>query len=254
MNRSALFSPLFNGLKAVGGLLLPRQCLLCGRQPLWGGEGPLCASCKMRLPRPHDSGCARCGSPLPPGLARKNRCPGCTSRPSFVHEVRAPYRYEGALRDLIQTFKFKPEPGLGRMIGSLLVRGLEAHPFLTPLDQVTPVPLFPRRKRKRGFNQSELLARHVAGEMGLVLNTRSIFRWRDTDSQIGKGVRERRRNVRGAFRFRRGSGPAGKRVLLIDDVLTTGSTASEAAHALKRGGAKVVVFASVARAGLESPV
>ena len=241
-------------LQAMAGLWLPRRCLLCGHQPLRSGEVILCSACGRDLPVPIDALCPRCGAPRPPGRDRAASCPACDARPPFVQTVRAPYFYEGVLKDLIQTFKFRPEPGLARLLGGLLVQGLEVHPFPGLPDCVVPVPLHPKRKRRRGFNQSELLARPVARALGTPLETRILVRWRDTDSQIGKGTRARRRNVRGAFRCRRRGRPAGLRVLLVDDVLTTGSTVSEAARALRGGGARGVWVGALARVGPAIPV
>jgi len=240
-------------LEALAGLWLPRRCLLCGRQPLRSVETTLCSGCGHGLPVPMEALCPRCGSPRPPGLDSAPTCAACHARPPHVQTLRAPYFYEAVLRDLIQTFKFRPEPGLARLLGTLFVQGLEAHPFPGPPDCVVPVPLHPKRKRGRGFNQSELLARPVARALGVALETRILARRRDTDSQVGKGMRARRRNVRGAFQCRRTGRPVGLQVLLIDDVVTTGSTVSEAARALRGGGARGVWVGALARAGPTFP-
>lgn len=161
--------------------------------------------------------------------------------------MRAPYLYAGLLMNAIQRFKYSSETHLASPLGGLLsrfARTLLPHPeeFVT-----VPVPLHTHRLRERGFNQGLLLARVVASELGTLLDYLSLIRKRDTPSQTGLGRKERRRNVAKAFSVTSAAIFKGTRVLLVDDVLTTGSTLNECAKTLKKSGALEVICLALAR-------
>jgi ComF family protein len=149
--------------------------------------------------------------------------------------------YEGVLRELIHLYKYGRVKTLARPLGALLAAAL---PREECFDAVTPVPLHWRRQWQRGFNQSELLARTIARRCGVPV-IHALKRVRPTVAQAGLSNTGRRRNVAAAFRPRRAV--EGKRILLIDDVMTTGSTAAACALALKRAGASKVALLTVAR-------
>ncbi|HEX3748798.1 MAG TPA: ComF family protein [Bryobacteraceae bacterium] len=152
--------------------------------------------------------------------------------------------YEGTLRELIHLYKYSRIETLWRPLSAFLAGAL---PLDECFDAVTPVPLHWRKRWQRGFNQSELLARAIARRRGIPV-VRALRRTRFTQTQAGLSNTERRRNVAAAFQCRRPAfALAGKRVLLIDDVMTTGSTAAVCARALKQAGAARVVLATVAR-------
>jgi ComF family protein len=149
--------------------------------------------------------------------------------------------HEGPLREMIHLFKYGRMKPLGRTLGSMLWNAL---PVDERFDAVVPVPLHWRRRWSRGFNQSEVLARCIARRRGIKV-LRALRRGRATDSQAGLSNAKRRLNVAGAFRVK---GPvAGLRLLLVDDVMTTGATAGACALALKRAGAKHVALLTLAR-------
>jgi ComF family protein len=151
--------------------------------------------------------------------------------------------YEGSLRSLIHLFKYSGMKPLARRLGEHLCRALEDG---ASFDVVVPVPLHWRKGWRRGFNQAELLAREVARRRGTSV-LRALRRKRPTATQAGLTSAGRRRNVAGAFLLRSGADVRGKRILLVDDVMTTGATANACANALKRGGAKSVSLATLAR-------
>ncbi|HUB83519.1 MAG TPA: ComF family protein [Bryobacteraceae bacterium] len=152
--------------------------------------------------------------------------------------------YEGVLRELIHLYKYNQIQTLRNPLGDLMVRAL---PLEEVFDAVTPVPLHWRKQWQRGFNQSELLAREIARRREIPV-VRALARVRFTKTQAGLSNSQRRKNVAAAFRCRRSAKTlAGKRVLLIDDVMTTGSTAAACARELQRAGAARVVLATVAR-------
>jgi ComF family protein len=152
--------------------------------------------------------------------------------------------YEGTLRELIHLYKYDRIQTLARPLADLLAAAL---PLDERFDAVTPVPLHWRKQWQRGFNQSDLLARAVARRRGIPV-VRALRRTRSTQTQAGLSNTERRKNVAAAFQCRRsGETLAGRRVLLIDDVMTTGSTAAACARVLKQAGAARVVLLTVAR-------
>jgi ComF family protein len=153
--------------------------------------------------------------------------------------------YEGPLRKLIHLFKYSGMKPLGKRLAGLLCRALPDEE-VERLDAVVPIPLHWRRRWRRGFNQSEILARLVANQRRVrMLDV--VKRVRATATQAGLTNSNRRKNVAGAFRVFKKTQVAGKRILLIDDVMTTGATAAACASALKRAGANSVTLLTLAR-------
>ncbi len=172
--------------------------------------------------------------------------------PPFVKAV-AYGSYDGGLRELIHLLKYQQVRPAAAVLGRMLaeaVRGLEPG-WSQNLVVVVPVPLHARKLRQRGFNQSELIAQHAlklgAGSGRLVLRSKILERRRETQSQIGLTRHQRRENLRGSFAVARPEEIAGREVLLVDDVFTTGTTVSECARVLRRAGASKVFVATVAR-------
>ena len=151
--------------------------------------------------------------------------------------------YEGTLRSLIHLYKYSGMKPLARPLARYLDRAIAVD---ERFDAITAVPLHWRKKWQRGFNQSELLARQIASNRNLPLID-VLRRKRPTEVQASLAVAGRRRNVAGAFTLRPGVNVSGKRILLIDDVMTTGATAGSCAAVLKRAGAKSVSLAALAR-------
>jgi ComF family protein len=153
--------------------------------------------------------------------------------------------YDGPLRRLIQLFKFERVQSLARPLGGYLA---QAVPRDRVFDVIVPMPLHWRRRWHRGFNQSELLAREVGRRLGIPLATKALSRKRHAPAQSGLSSAARRRNVAGLFAVSERRKIEGRRVLLVDDVLTTGATAQAAARALKHAGAAQVAVLTLARA------
>lgn len=210
-------------------LLFPRKCALC-RKLLSDGETDYCRSCRTKAPRF-------------PVLQEKEH-PSGKSKLQFLDSVIAVWYYKENVREAILRLKFHKASFLAEPLGrSLALKVLEAHP--DGFDCLTWVPVSPRRKRKRGYDQAELLARSVGKELGIPV-VPLLQKVRDNPAQSGMSGEDRKANVLGVYRVRKGADPSGKRVLLVDDVFTTGATAEECGRVLLEGGAKEVHCAVVA--------
>lgn len=223
---------------------LPARCMACD-DLLWEQRDLLCPACAATLVAIGEDACPRCGRPRP-GLGRvANRlpCGPCRERPPAFHEATAAYEFGGALADAVRRFKYRPTPALATPLARLA-----AGRTAPVADLVVPVPLFRRRLRRRGFNQSLLLARAWGRLWDIGVCCDALRRTRDTAPQtLQPTAHARARNVDDAFRVRRPERVAGKRVLLVDDVLTTGATAGACARALRAAGAAHVAVRTIAR-------
>lgn len=222
--------------------LWPFRCVLCGAPAT---DMDLCEGCRQDLPWIR-AACRYCGIALPEA-ACGDCCGRClTAKPPFDYCMAA-LRYEYPVDRLITGLKYHQRMSHARVLAELLVAGLlgrGSEP--APPDIVVPVPLHRRRVAARGFNQAEEIGRFVAAAIGATLDTRSCRRLRHTPEQTGLQSAERRRNLRGAFAVRRPL--RGLRVALLDDVITTGSTAGEICKALRQAGAAEIQVWAVARA------
>jgi ComF family protein len=219
-------------------LLFPPRCAACDEP----GESPFCAVCAETL-IPLPAGCPLCGAPqdesLLPAL-KPRRCPHCRAQPPAFAFASAPYLHGGALADAIHRLKYEHREDLGAALGVLFEACIAPKS-----DVLVPIPLHPHRLRQRGYDQAVLLAGGAAKRFGLPF-VRLLRRVRETGQQVGRDRTSRARGVRGAFAA---AGPVrGARICLIDDVLTTGATASAAAGALLEAGAARVEVRTLARA------
>lgn len=226
-------------------VVFPERCVACDSvlaQPLrFFCEG--CAHEVEEIPSP---ACVRCNEP---GLHEGGVCERCARRPPKFKLAFAPLEHSGAVARAIQRFKYEGHPELARPLGSLLA--LSSKLFLAQAPQVVvPLPLHSARYRERGYDQTALLAVEIARAGRLTLRDDALTRVRPTSRQVGHSDEERAANVAGAFEA--SAGVKGARLLLVDDVLTTGATANEAAHALLQAGAEEVQVLTLARAVRES--
>jgi ComF family protein len=202
----------------------------------------LCDGCAGVLPRADPPRCPRCWSPQLPGWG----CRRCDEQPLALEGLRSLYVFQEGTRDLVHALKYSYHSTLASPMGELMARYLQGTPLMA--DVLVPVPLHPRRQRTRGYNQSFLLAQQVSRRLGLPLAAASLVRRRDTPPQARAAEADaRRRNVAGAFDCRPGN-VAGRRVLLVDDVTTTGATLDACARVLlTQGGASSVWALTFAR-------
>jgi len=230
----------------IFALVFPEECRLCRRPLKTLSRIPVCAECLAR-PTPFSAEffCRDCGTPFlnrfP--LDEQGRCALCRNGLRGFDAAYTFGAYEGALRELIHLFKYAGVRTLARPLGGYLAMAL---PRDRRFDALVPMPLHWLRRWRRGFNQSELLAREVSRRCGIPV-LKAVRRTRATRTQAGLSPSARRENVAGAFRLRRRVRLEGMRLLLVDDVMTTGATAAACASALKRGGAAMVALLALAR-------
>jgi len=186
-----------------------------------------------------------CRSPFASGasLDETGRCPLCVEGSRGFDAAYSYGSYEGPLRDLVHLFKYRRIRSLEKPLGRMLCLAL---PREEQADLIVPVPMHWWRKWNRGFNQADLLARMVARRTGIPAKS-VLQRGRRTAAQAGLTLAQRRENLTGVFHVRGRNRVEGRRVLLVDDVFTTGATASACAAALKRAGARSVVLLTLAR-------
>lgn len=226
--------------------LLPPRCPICrGRIE---SHGHLCGDCWSSLEMIAEPICRRCGIPFAHEVDEAD-CGACLARPPGFDSAYAPVLYQGVGRDLVLGLKYgammAAVPAMARMMAVQLSRSA------APPDLIVPVPLHWTRLLKRRFNQSQLLARDIGKDIGKPVQSRILRRIRATPSQGTLGRGKRFKNVKSAFSVpvsERGIF-AGKNILLVDDVLTTGATASACAEALKEAGACRVDLVAFARVG-----
>jgi ComF family protein len=184
---------------------------------------------------------------LGPAAPASPRCPDCAGRPLAFDGAVALGPYRDGLRDLVLQFKFGGERVIAGDLGRLLAARLDADPRAAGLDAVVPVPLHPKTEGVRGYNQAALLAEALARRPVRPVLEGALVKVRETVPQATLDAPRRAGNLAGAFAVRRPTRVAGRRIALVDDVMTTGATASEAAAALKAAGAGFVMAAVVGR-------
>lgn len=231
-------APARRALHNFADLLFPPRCVGCGR------AGSLfCDSCAQAVDPIPQPCCPRCGQPQAT-TALCYTCANLTNDP--VAMARAAAIYAPPLRPAIHALKYEQQPALAPLLGRYLVAAFARSEWqAVRIDAVVPVPLHAQRLAARGYNQSELLAAHFCEAAGLPLETAWLERQRDTRPQVGLNMQQRRQNVVDSFLAHPAVG--GKRLLLIDDVYTTGATLRACATAARAGGAIALYALTVAR-------
>jgi ComF family protein len=201
----------------------------------------LCAKCRAEFELIEPPLCPHCGRPRTNGRL----CPLCQRAPLRIDGIRSVAYFDGTLRETIHCFKYSNLQALAIPLGELMGHYWERHPL--PTEVIVPVPLHQHRLRERGYNQAALLARELGKNIGLPVSENSLVRVRATRPQVDLNAQERKDNVSDAFRCS-DLELKGKRVLLIDDVCTTGATLEACSIALLQAGALSVWALTLARA------
>ncbi len=231
---SGLISKLLN-------CIYPAECPVCGKASDIFIHSPVCSSCWSRIRRYTGPSCGICALPFVSG--HSHLCGGCMKKSPPYARIIAYGLYEGVLKEAISRFKFYGLRRLSRPLGGLL-----PNLPIPEADTIAPVPLTAKGLRQRGFNQSLLIAGVVSKKTGIPLNIDILFKIRETPPQVGLSASERHKNLAGAFTAK--GCLKGRRILLVDDVVTTGATAAACSKALLKAGAKEIIVLAIARAGM----
>jgi len=226
----------------VLNLLFPPKCCICGHYC----EELLCKTCQGTLPLVEGPICTRCGKPC---HYQVKSCRECRGRRLYFHSARSLGFYEGSLKEAIHNFKYKNGRRLANIFADLARNNAFCDSMFWDIDLITYVPSTTAKEIRRGYNQAELFGREVAKRIEKP-SIKTLCRVKQTEDQNKLKLEERRKNVKDAFKSLPQLNLKNRRILLVDDVYTTGSTINECAKALKRAEAKQVNVLTVARATL----
>lgn len=240
--------------RGVLDLFFPPRCQVC----LAFNRSLICSTCAAGIRPVLPPYCELCGRPFDPQAKGGPLCADCRQGQSHLDIARAVNVYDGPMREAIHRFKYARKRVLAGPLGAMMADYLRAPEHadeeriirIDEIDVVCPVPLHPARIRERGFNQAELLARVVCQTLGVPLDPSLLRRVRDTAPQVSLDRRQRAQNVRGAFNVPDRTAVEGRRMMLIDDLTTTGATLEECGRVLRRAGAASIAALTLARAGL----
>jgi ComF family protein len=231
--------------------ILPQHCYYCGRPIASTGQGRFCDRCWSLIRLITPPYCPCCGDPFRSPIALtyspQYRCGTCRTRPPHFDRARAIGRYEGPLRQAIHQLKYRGKLHLKQPLLRLALEHFDAHFPGTIFDAIIPVPLHRERLMQREFNQATVFAKGLAHHLHVPVLERLLVRVRSTRPQVELSGRERRQNVRQAFAVTDAVVLAGRQVLVVDDVFTTGATLGEIARTLKVAGATQVDVFALAR-------
>jgi competence protein ComFC len=238
-------NPILSLIDTLLELFYPSNCVGCGHPQDVGIL--LCDRCKETSPRIQAPFCRRCSRPFEGLVAGEFSCPNCEDHTPAFDCAISHYQAKGVLRELIHRFKYGRQFYLRRVLAEFLIDAMQdARIQADPADYLVPVPLHPTRFRERGFNQADALAETLSKRTRLPI-LRCIERRRYTNTQTRFDRVERMQNLRNAFSLRKSRDVRGKHLVLLDDVLTTGSTLHECALVLRGAGAESVRAITIAR-------
>jgi ComF family protein len=234
--------------RAYADLIFPPRCTCCDAE-ISAKNGPmLCEACFRELAPEPPLRCLRCAARIPGPIAEEDGCVLCRNAGLHFDRVATLGSYDGSLRSATLRMKHSEQEPLTMSVAELLWDRTAATLKSWDIDVVVPIPMHWSRRVLRATNSPDLLAATLARQLNVTLSTSLVVRRRNTATQSRLPPGRRFENVRGAFRLRRGVQIRGARLLLVDDILTTGATCSEVARVCKRAGAAAVEIAVVARA------
>jgi len=233
-------------MKSVLDMLYPRRCIGCG------GTSPdsfryICWECWSDSTRVEPPFCSLCGDPVAGAIDHDFICYSCSAEKPAFTAARSATRYDGVVGEALRQLKYEQALWLAPDLATLLHNCIQAEYPGHEFDLLVPVPLHHVRKRGRGYNQSTVLAQELGRRLGCKTRPGLLKRIRPTISQTNLTAKDRLSNVTQAFQYRKEEALTGRKVLLVDDVMTTGATVNACAGALKKGGAVTVHVITAAR-------
>ncbi len=245
---SSLSKKISSYAKLAELIFFPSFCELCSSLLEFPSERVICHSCWKSIRTSHPSYCLCCGRFFE-ALEKPHLCQDCLQkRPPFSHH-RSSGKYKGKLKDIIILYKYRHFQVLGKDLARLVDRALgKEEDIWWKVDAIVPVPLHPKRKKERGFNQAQIIAKELARIKGIELRDKLLVKTKNVRPQTSLRIEERAENVSGAFGVAKGERIKEKVLLLVDDVYTTGSTIRECSSVLREAGVKEVKALTVAQA------
>jgi ComF family protein len=243
----ALLDSARNWLNAGLALIYPEICQVCQENRATPAESFVCGSCRagVRLIKPPF--CRRCGMPFEGAITTSFECANCAETELHFSHARSAAATRDPLLEIIHRYKYQRALWFEPFLAQLLIEAAGPELAGQSWDGIVPVPLYPAKQREREFNQAERLARRLSAATGIPLETKLLRRVLPTRSQTQLSREERAENVRHAFAMRKRQEVKGRRIVLVDDVMTTGATTSACARVLRRAGAAEVCVWTVAR-------
>lgn len=226
--------------RALAGIFYPPRCVVC--DGLLEPGDKIHSRCEKKLFRVGTDVCCRCGRPV--SQREKEYCYDCGKGPHSFHQGKSLLLYQGAARKTMYRFKYANRREYAYFFAEEALFRHRAWMEECGIDLIVPIPMYRRKKRRRGYNQAEVFAKALAQSTGIPWEKRALLRVRDTAPQKELNRRERENNLKNAFQSD-GNMVKYKRILLVDDIYTTGSTADAAAEALRKEGAGEVFFLSI---------
>lgn len=240
-----LIHNLINGLIDI---VYPKTCHVCKNKITASSiDGLVCSECWAKIKINLPPFCHSCGRSLTGARFIKNTCAGCIKNPLHFDRAFSPCSYEGVLKELIHIFKYKNKDYLGAALSKLMINFIKEYNLpIESMDSIVPIPLSKTKLREREYNHALILSKNLSREFNKSVVEDRLLRHRNTRTQTELKDRERFLNVKGAFSINGQDAVRGKNILLVDDVLTTGATCSEAALTLKEAGANIVYVLTLA--------
>jgi len=236
-------------INAFVDVVYPKACLVCKirLKGVTSIDNIVCAECWRKIKRNLPPFCYRCGRHLTQNDFTRNTCLSCVSQELHFDRAFSPCMYEGTIKELIYEFKYNGKDYLGSTLSRLMIEFIKEYDLpMDAIDFIIPLPLHNIRLREREFNQAKILSNYVASEFNKSAPDGHLMRSRYTRTQTELQEDKRLLNVENSFSVAKSEDLKGKNILLVDDVLTTGATCSEAAYALKGAGVNTVFVLTLA--------
>ena len=234
-------------VKYILDLIYPLRCQICQTRQDPDMGSSLCCDCALKLQRNQPPFCKKCGRSLLGARGPQTVCYECSFRKLYFERAWSCYIYDGLTKECVKLLKYKKRVSLGKPLSGLMLEFFNRNMKGIDLDMIVPVPLSKKRLIQREFNQAELLSENISKGMGLDISSDNLIKRRNTSSQSDLPRRERLRNLQSAFCVRRPYEFRGKKILLIDDVITTCATINESSKTLIEAGSGKVYALSLAR-------
>lgn len=235
-------------IQGIIDIVYPKICHACGKiVPDLSVDGTVCIECWAKIKKNTPPFCYSCGRRLTNKQALKNTCLNCIENPLHFDRAFSPCLYEGVIKELIHAFKYKKNDYLGITLAGLMIEFVKEYNLpIRSVDLIIPIPLHKAKLREREFNQAFILSRYLGAEFNKEVSSENLLRNKNTKTQAELKDIERFSNVEKCFLVPQRDAVKNRNILLIDDVLTTGATASEAALTLKNAGANRVYVLTLA--------